>query len=733
MQERKLPRRTVLLLGAALAGWCAGCSVLPAEETASSDEFSTAKAEPVEKMADTGFHLRDNDALYTVYDDSGVVTMYLTVTRGTEAENTDHTWEQINSYSAYDYEAMQVPRYQVEGLLQVGDESGPAASEVGYGETVPNATVQIRGQTSSRNAQKNYKIKLKKNKGSWRGQRTVALNKHQGDGLRFRNKMAYDLIRLKTDPAYDKTAFEQLLEIKGSDDHQKLIEMLDVLNDETSPMEDLFETTFDTENIAYWMAFQILLGNTDTQSRNMYLYSPLNSKRWYILDWDNDAMLSRTEWEWRNYSDSLSWERGVSNYWGNVLFRRCLQTKRFRQELDTAIEELFRYFSPDRIGEMTARCRSLVEPFVWQQPDLLHEPLSREEYDRVAKSLHKEITENREAYRESLKKPMPFYIGVPEPQGDELRLMWDASFDFAAEDITYTAELAKDYRFTTTFWTEENIRLPETVVYALPAGHYFLRVRAANESGYTQDAFDYYVMETGKAYGMKSFFVEADGSDAVIKLERKKKVGSYIYKEDAALTREETERILRGDYGVLLASPQNLCREFYVECVSHVLRPRVLVDYEREAWVLDEGTVRITFDQNVRAAVGGWDLFDPKLPTLPVLDPGTLVLEGFRPYNVPQMAGALLAALAISSNVVISLGMVGALSIVRFRTAVKDPLDLLYLFWSITAGITTGAGMYLLAVAASAVMIGMVVFLSRWQTAGRSYVAVLHYQGEYHG
>lgn len=64
-----------------------------------------------------------------------------------------------------------------------------------------------------------------------------------------------------------------------------------------------------------------------------------------------------------------------------------------------------------------------------------------------------------------------------------------------------------------------------------------------------------------------------DGSDAVIKLERKKKVGSYIYKEDAALTREETGRILRGDYGVLLASPQNLCREFYVECVSHVLRP----------------------------------------------------------------------------------------------------------------------------------------------------------------
>ena len=90
---------------------------------------------------------------------------------------------------------MGVARYQVNGLLQVGDENGPLAGEVGYDTLAPNATVQIRGQTSSRYTQKNYKVKLKKNKGSWRGQRTIALNKHQGEGLRFRNKMAYDLIK----------------------------------------------------------------------------------------------------------------------------------------------------------------------------------------------------------------------------------------------------------------------------------------------------------------------------------------------------------------------------------------------------------------------------------------------------------------------------------------------------------------------------------------------------------
>ena len=69
------------------------------------------------------------------------------------------------------------------------------AGEVGYGENVPNATVQIRGQTSSRNAQKNYKIELKKNKGTWRGQRTINLNKHQTEGMRFRNKLSYDLLK----------------------------------------------------------------------------------------------------------------------------------------------------------------------------------------------------------------------------------------------------------------------------------------------------------------------------------------------------------------------------------------------------------------------------------------------------------------------------------------------------------------------------------------------------------
>lgn len=86
--------------------------------------------------------------------------------------------------------------------------------------------------------------------------------------------------------------------------------------------------------------------------------------------------------------------------------------------------------------------------------------------------------------------------------------------------------------------------------------------------------------------------------------------------------------------------------------------------------------------------------------------------------------------LAISTNVVISLGMVGALSIVRFRTAIKDPMDLLYLFWAITTGIAAGARMYLLVGAAALMMIFLIAVFHKKQQKGKIYIAIIHYTGE---
>lgn len=97
-------------------------------------------------------------------------------------------------------------------------------------------------------------------------------------------------------------------------------------------------------------------------------------------------------------------------------------------------------------------------------------------------------------------------------------------------------------------------------------------------------------------------------------------------------------------------------------------------------------------------------------------------------FGVSLMGMTLVTTLiiiAVTSNVVLSLGMVGALSIVRFRTAIKEPLDIVFLFWSISAGIVTGAGLLPLAVFGS-LFIGvmLLIFVNRKSTDS-PYIIVL--------
>lgn len=86
-----------------------------------------------------------------------------------------------------------------------------------------------------------------------------------------------------------------------------------------------------------------------------------------------------------------------------------------------------------------------------------------------------------------------------------------------------------------------------------------------------------------------------------------------------------------------------------------------------------------------------------------------------------------MVTLAISTNVVISLGMVGALSIVRYRTAIKEPMDIMYLFWAITTGIAAGAQMYPLLVMSFIVMFLVVTMYNGKSGRGRVYIVVVHY------
>ncbi|MDY4588575.1 MAG: DUF4956 domain-containing protein [Oscillospiraceae bacterium] len=83
--------------------------------------------------------------------------------------------------------------------------------------------------------------------------------------------------------------------------------------------------------------------------------------------------------------------------------------------------------------------------------------------------------------------------------------------------------------------------------------------------------------------------------------------------------------------------------------------------------------------------------------------------------------------MTISSNVVLSLGMVGALSIVRFRAAVKDPLDIGFLFWGIAAGITAGAQLYWVALIGTALIAVLYILITIFRKEKKSYLLILRY------
>lgn len=563
-----------------------GCAYfLEEKEETDSAIVSTSSIAQKTQIDIADVKLRDNKYLYTKDIDTEVETMYLTIKKGNATENTNHTWTEINTYSVYDYQKWGVDRYKAAALLQIGDENGPIAGELGFEETGINADVQIRGQTSSRNAQKNYRITLKDNKGLYKEQKVINLNKHMSDGLRFRNKLIYDLLETvpqlmaartqfvhlyvrdesegakaefvdyglytqveqlnkrylrnhgldpnahfyklnyfeffpyediivqETDPRYDEKKFEEYIESKGNADHTKLINLLQKINDSTVSGDDLLDTYFDEENIAYWMGFMILVGNKDTQSRNTFVYSPYSSQKWYFIPWDNDGALVETENLITERMDGLEWESGISNYWGNVLYRKLLMSERFRKALDLAINDLRNnYVNSDIIMPMVEQYTNITEPYLMSMPDMMYSRLTPEQREYVIGSIPRDLEHYYENYITSSNRPMPFFIGSPILENGKLKITWQNAHDFKEREVVYNIEISNNLDFEGSFFSQTGLRVLGTELDAPPPGQYFIKVRAINSDRESQVAFDYYLTVDGKRYGIKSIYINPDGS-----------------------------------------------------------------------------------------------------------------------------------------------------------------------------------------------------------------------------
>lgn len=206
---KKLKKGCLCILLIMLLGIFGGCVPLESmqgdgEEQKEINVVSKAVLPGVNEMS-----FEDVDTLYAEDDPSSVAHFYVTVRRGSTADRTNHSLEEVNSVIALQ-EMIGVEKYKAEVIFQEGDENGPQRGMLGYGLTDTNGTIRIRGKTSTLAAQKSYRIDLFDNAGFWRGQRAIALVKHASDPSRVRNKLYFDLLREVPDTVSLRTQFVQL-------------------------------------------------------------------------------------------------------------------------------------------------------------------------------------------------------------------------------------------------------------------------------------------------------------------------------------------------------------------------------------------------------------------------------------------------------------------------------------------------------------------------------------------
>ena len=579
-------QRKFFLIGLAILGLIfSSCNTndttLPAENAIPDSQREVSKAQPMDV---NDLPLKDDNTLYSDQDPTSWIYFYITITGGNAADQTNHTFEEVNSYKNLQG-MVDVQKIKTEIIFQVGDQYGPIPGEVGYGAIASNATINVRGRTSTDYPQKSYRIDLFDNAGLWRGQRAIAINKHPGDPTRLRNMLYFSLlqeipdttslrmqfvnvfikdqmagekdftdyglftqvelpngrylrnhnlsrkgnlykanlneffryedkIRLATDQLYDLSEFDDVLEPKTGENHKKLIEMLDAINDYSIPIEDTIANYFDINNLTSYLAYNILMANPDSNAQNYLLYSPVNSSKWYYLFWDGDGCLSYYEDELlKNVWTEADWEHGVSGYWGVVLFNRILRVKAYREALKEKVELLRGIITPERIAEEIEKYRTIVDRFTAKMPDKIHLQVTLEDLDLIYENMPYDTEIAYQRFLSSLEKPMPFYMDSVESDGNKLSFSWAEAYDFDAEFIYYNVQVARDWSFAPGTIVYESLdQLPSnTTISMLPPGNYYWRIIARNESGKTQIPFDQVVTDSGIHQGMRRFIILEDG------------------------------------------------------------------------------------------------------------------------------------------------------------------------------------------------------------------------------
>ena len=314
-----------------------------------------------------------------------------------------------------------------------------------------------------------------------------------------------ELIKSHTDPTYDKKQFETILEVKGREEHDKLIAMLEDVNNKALPIEDVIEKHFDLDNLMTWAAINILMDNMDTDANNFYLYSPLNSDKWFILPWDYDG-----GWEQQRNNNSIrSFQAGISNFWGNELFNRYFRSEKNVQNLIDKVEELSKDINRESVEKQLTTYAEVVKPFLYRQPDMDYLPDENTNFENELQIIKDTPERAKQRFYEDIQKPKPFFMDDVIVELEKTQFTWAISYDLQMDNLLYNVSVAKDPLFTDIVAEEKGLKETTFTIGKLPPGKYFWKVTVSDSKGNAQSSFDIYIDEEGNNfYGIREFEVK---------------------------------------------------------------------------------------------------------------------------------------------------------------------------------------------------------------------------------
>lgn len=327
-------------------------------------------------------------------------------------------------------------------------------------------------------------------------------NLYKAQGFEFRQ---YDVLKNVDDPDYEEVLFETVLGIRETKNHQKLLDMIDQVNNINEDFAEIFPKYFNEENYLTWMAANILLGNEDTIDQNFMLYSPSNSLTWYFLPWDYDGTFHFGEFT-SNYRLPPSL-RGFQRYTGVLLHRRYFLDQSHIDKLTAKLEELLATsFTREQVLKQLDAYRPVLNEYMVRNPDLGLLDFPPTELNAYLDEFPAVIERNYQDYLESLQYPLPVFSAEPKKTPDGYTFAWESSRDLQQDLLKYRLVLAKDPQLQQVVLDSGDLTVPFfDYDGTIAPGTYYQAVTIIDAAGHVQLSHDAYkdLVQRTNIYGVR--------------------------------------------------------------------------------------------------------------------------------------------------------------------------------------------------------------------------------------